>query len=303
MCATASGDQCRRSGTPHQPDAEHAAVPAMPYRPPTAAPRPARPSRCLLPNSSRTSIVATGQQPAPAHVCWSLLGSSVGPGRWHNAALQRGCSCGVRLHRRGGWSDVAAMDTHDVDVTVIGAGIAGSTAAAALAADRRVALIEAEEAAGYHSTGRSAAVWILNYGPPDVRTLTGLSRPFFEHPPAGFADVPLMSRRARGVPGAGSAAGGAGGDAGRGTGASARSPLPSCAGVFPRCGRVTRSQRRSRKTRSTWTSRRCIRASSSGFARRAALWPCATVPGGSTAAAGGGKSRPAPGRCSARRWW
>ena len=68
------------------------------------------------------------------------------------------------------------MDTHDFDVAVIGAGIAGSTAAAALAADRRVALIEAEEAAGYHSTGRSAALWILNYGPPDVRTLSGLSR-------------------------------------------------------------------------------------------------------------------------------
>jgi D-arginine dehydrogenase len=87
------------------------------------------------------------------------------------------------------------MDTHDFDVAVIGAGIAGSTAAAALAADRRVALIEAEEAAGYHTTGRSAAVWILNYGPPDVRTLSGLSRPFFEHPPAGFAEVPLMSQR------------------------------------------------------------------------------------------------------------
>jgi D-arginine dehydrogenase len=87
------------------------------------------------------------------------------------------------------------MDTHDFDVTVIGAGIAGATAAAALAADRRVALIEAEEAAGYHSTGRSAALWILNYGPPDVRTLSGLSRVFFEHPPAGFAEVPLMSRR------------------------------------------------------------------------------------------------------------
>src|SRR5580658_5515194 len=91
--------------------------------------------------------------------------------------------------------DGAPMDTHDVDITVIGAGIAGSTAAAALAADRRVALIEAEEAAGYHSTGRSAALWILNYGPPDVRTLSGLSRPFFEHPPEGFAEAPLMSRR------------------------------------------------------------------------------------------------------------
>jgi glycine/D-amino acid oxidase-like deaminating enzyme len=56
-------------------------------------------------------------------------------------------------------------------------------------------LIEAEAAAGYHSTGRSAAIWILNYGPPDARVLTGLSRPFFETPPPGFADAPLMSRR------------------------------------------------------------------------------------------------------------
>src|SRR5205823_805145 len=81
------------------------------------------------------------------------------------------------------------------DVVVIGAGIAGSTSAAALAADRRVSLIEAEEAAGYHTTGRSAAVWILNYGPPDVRRLTGLSRAFFEAPPVGFTDYPMMSRR------------------------------------------------------------------------------------------------------------
>jgi len=87
------------------------------------------------------------------------------------------------------------MDTHDVDVTVIGAGIAGSTAAAALAADRQVVLIEAEEAAGYHSTGRSAAMWLQNYGPPDVRRLSALSRRFFEHPPAGFSDVPLMAQR------------------------------------------------------------------------------------------------------------
>ncbi|HUB12967.1 MAG TPA: FAD-binding oxidoreductase [Acetobacteraceae bacterium] len=88
------------------------------------------------------------------------------------------------------------MEVHEVDVAVIGAGIAGSTAAAALAADRKVALIEAEEAAGYHTTGRSAAVWVLNYGPPDVRGLSSLSRPFFEYPPPGFTDVPLLARRA-----------------------------------------------------------------------------------------------------------
>jgi D-arginine dehydrogenase len=87
------------------------------------------------------------------------------------------------------------MDTHTFDAIVIGAGIAGASAAAMLSADRRVALIEAEEAAGYHTTGRSAAIWILNYGPPDVRQLSGLSRAFFEHPPSGFTETPLMSRR------------------------------------------------------------------------------------------------------------
>jgi D-arginine dehydrogenase len=78
---------------------------------------------------------------------------------------------------------------------VIGAGIAGATCAAHLAPFQKVALIEAEEAAGYHSTGRSAAIWIQNYGPPDVQKLTGLSRAFFEAPPAGFTDSPIMAHR------------------------------------------------------------------------------------------------------------
>jgi D-arginine dehydrogenase len=87
------------------------------------------------------------------------------------------------------------MNVQSYDALVIGAGIAGATAAAHLAADRRVALIEAEEAAGYHSTGRSAAIWIQNYGPPDVQVLTGHSRRFFEAPPPGFTDTPIMARR------------------------------------------------------------------------------------------------------------
>jgi len=85
------------------------------------------------------------------------------------------------------------MDTHDIDVAVIGAGIAGASAAASLAADHLVALIEAEHAPGYHSTGRSAALWILNYGPRDARVLTGLSRAFFEAPPPGFTETPLLT--------------------------------------------------------------------------------------------------------------
>jgi D-arginine dehydrogenase len=85
--------------------------------------------------------------------------------------------------------------TQDFDIAVIGAGMAGTTAAAFLALDKRVALIEAEEVAGYHTTGRSAAIWIQNYGPPDVRELTRLSRSFYEAPPTGFSEVGLIRRR------------------------------------------------------------------------------------------------------------
>ena len=80
------------------------------------------------------------------------------------------------------------MSTQDFDIVVIGAGMAGATAAAFLSADKRVALLEAEDVAGYHTTGRSAAIWILNYGPPDVRILTRMSRSFYEAP--GPPDFP-----------------------------------------------------------------------------------------------------------------
>jgi D-arginine dehydrogenase len=84
----------------------------------------------------------------------------------------------------------------DFDIVVIGAGMAGSTTAAHLSQARRVALIEAEEVAGYHTTGRSAALWVQNYGPADVRSLSRLSRAFYENPPAGFAAAPLIRPRA-----------------------------------------------------------------------------------------------------------
>jgi D-arginine dehydrogenase len=93
------------------------------------------------------------------------------------------------------------MPTQDFEIAVIGAGMAGATAAAFLAASlhptgKRVALIEAEDVAGYHTTGRSAAIWIQNYGPSDVRELTRRSRSFYETPPSGFTDIPLIRRRA-----------------------------------------------------------------------------------------------------------
>ncbi len=87
------------------------------------------------------------------------------------------------------------MDTHAFDVIVIGAGIAGATCAAHLSVDHKVALIEAEEQAGYHTTGRSAAVWDPNYGLPEILTLTRMSRDFFVSPPPGFTETPLVSPR------------------------------------------------------------------------------------------------------------
>ncbi|WP_366656324.1 FAD-dependent oxidoreductase [Fodinicurvata sp. EGI_FJ10296] len=81
------------------------------------------------------------------------------------------------------------------DFIVIGAGIAGASIAAALAGEARVALIEQEAHPGYHSTGRSAAMYITNYGPSDVRCLTHASGAFFREPPDDFAGTALVRKR------------------------------------------------------------------------------------------------------------
>lgn len=69
---------------------------------------------------------------------------------------------------------------HDCDVIVIGAGIAGASVAAFLAPHARVALLEREAQPGMHTTGRSAAMFMESYGPPQVRVLTRASRAWFE---------------------------------------------------------------------------------------------------------------------------
>ncbi|MGO9515124.1 MAG: NAD(P)/FAD-dependent oxidoreductase [Steroidobacteraceae bacterium] len=81
------------------------------------------------------------------------------------------------------------------DIIVIGAGIAGASVAAHLAETHRVILIEREDRPGYHTTGRSAALFTEIYGNPLVRALTRASRKFLFDPPADFTEAPLTHPR------------------------------------------------------------------------------------------------------------
>ena len=78
------------------------------------------------------------------------------------------------------------------DVCVIGGGLAGLSAAAGLAAFMRVVLVEREPQLGYHSTGRSAALFAESYGNVPVRALTRASRAFYT---ADRAAQPFTSAR------------------------------------------------------------------------------------------------------------
>ncbi len=83
----------------------------------------------------------------------------------------------------------------ELSAIVIGAGIAGASAAWALAERGSVVLVEQERAAGVHASGRSASVLSETSGHRVVCALAAASRPFFESPPPGFVDHPLLAPR------------------------------------------------------------------------------------------------------------
>ena len=80
-------------------------------------------------------------------------------------------------------------------VAVVGGGIAGISAAWALAEHHDVVVLESERELGVHATGRSAATLSETVGHVTVCALARASRTFIEQPPEGFADYPLSRPR------------------------------------------------------------------------------------------------------------
>lgn len=81
------------------------------------------------------------------------------------------------------------------DFIVVGCGIAGASAGYELAAHARVLVLERESQPGYHTTGRSAALFVQTHGPAVIRALSRGAKNFFLNPPAGFTEHPLLTER------------------------------------------------------------------------------------------------------------
>ena len=79
------------------------------------------------------------------------------------------------------------------DFLVVGAGIAGASIGYELASHGKTVVLERESLPGYHTTGRSAALYSLAYTGTVVKELGLASFEFFSAPPAGFTEVKLVS--------------------------------------------------------------------------------------------------------------
>jgi D-arginine dehydrogenase len=167
----------------------------------------------------------------------------------------------------------------DVDVAVIGGGIAGAAAAWAIAPDAGVAVLEAESAVGFHSTGRSAAILTESYESGLVRALTARTRRIlgeeFGELTGVLSDRGVLWVAARGEQAAPEAAAGT---AGRGPAQVRRVDAGEARRLCPalRAGACAGARYLSRRRRPS-TSTCCIRRCSGGRGLMAA--PCCLAPG------------------------
>jgi D-arginine dehydrogenase len=83
----------------------------------------------------------------------------------------------------------------EFDFAIVGAGIAGVSAAYHLAPRARVIILEREHVPAYHTTGRSAALHSETYGSALIRAVTVATGRFYRNPPQGFADHPVLTPR------------------------------------------------------------------------------------------------------------
>lgn len=83
----------------------------------------------------------------------------------------------------------------EVDVLIVGGGIAGASLGAEIARHRSALVVEAEDQCGFHSTGRSAAFWLESYGGAVVAQLSTASRQFLDSPPADFSEHGFLRTR------------------------------------------------------------------------------------------------------------
>ena len=79
----------------------------------------------------------------------------------------------------------------EADFLIIGAGIGGTSCANWLSEKHSVIVLEMESQPGYHTTGRSVAVYTEAYGPRTIRALAKSGYEFFTNPSPAFTDVPL----------------------------------------------------------------------------------------------------------------
>lgn len=83
----------------------------------------------------------------------------------------------------------------DYDIIIIGGGMAGASLGAEIACHARVLILEMEDVAGYHATGRSVAFWTESYGGPGVQPLTSASGPLLANPNPDFSETGFLTPR------------------------------------------------------------------------------------------------------------
>ena len=88
------------------------------------------------------------------------------------------------------------MNNKVYDVVIIGGGMAGISVAYRIAPHCSVLILEQESQPAYHTTGRSAAMYMETYGTEQIRALTRASRKFFDNAITNsFSDTPLVTPR------------------------------------------------------------------------------------------------------------